>query len=188
MGFSGVIPMVVILTILFILIFIYRNNPNPLLTTSINSSKLAQKSKYYYEIFDNSSTSDFVDRLIIVYPYGWIIWNYDSELYFIQYDENCSSNYAFYKSPNNGLKNYKKLCLNDNFDEMFEYYKSLKVKTETFEIPANGKFTYVDFIRMISEKYLNLKYNDFENSNFANNNIQQLESKIYNNIITNINV
>lgn len=133
------------------------NNIQSTLNRSIDESKT---SKHYLDIYDNSSIN-FVDRLIIVNPYGWMFWNIDGAVYiFDSILSKCDGTPAYQVPP--AINNTFTLrCLNFSYIDFMNYYMKMPHRKENFEPLKN--FTIIDCLELLSGKYLKIETNGRNN-------------------------
>ena len=165
---TGNVLITTILTILIviaILIIVYINKFQIIRNSVEESSKETQFNPMYFQIYDKSNDVQ-CDRLIIVEPFGWVIWAKYGKVYVLN-DTNFDCSLGTTPAvlvPSTTLNEadytFKSLCINILYTNIFDMYNNVTPVRVDFNIEElqqqPDKFTVLDALNYLFTRYITM--------------------------------
>lgn len=142
-------------------------NPRIFEKTIQKASKETQFGTTFFEIYDKSTT-EICDRLILVQPFGWLIWSKNGKVYVLgDTNHDCPLNYtpaAFIPNivgEGDHYYNFNGVCLHIVLNDVVNNYRNnIMPAIIPFDIPKlqarPSQFTIIDALNYLFTKWLTM--------------------------------
>lgn len=127
----------------------------------------------FFLIYDRS-TSDICDRLIIVQPFGWIIWAINGDVYILDnvVTNVCPLGSSLAIRVTNDIITFNTICINAVPLSLINMYKDpQRIDYNIEESSQKNKFTVLDALNILFKNYITIQFdkkNSTEQLNIAN--------------------
>lgn len=124
----------------------------------------------FFLIYDRS-TPDICDRLIIVQPFGWIIWAINNDVYIL---DNIIANVCPLGSSvairvTNDIMTFNATCMNVVPLSLINLYKDpQRIDYDIQESAHENKFTVLDALNILFKKYITIQFDKQESTGQLN--------------------
>lgn len=137
------------MVVVLVSLFIYSFKPNTMDKVLAKAFVSSEQTTHYVEVYDNS-TDDVVDKLVIVNPYGWILWNFDGRLFIVNPEvgvQTCTRGFSVYEVSSNLA--FVKRCVNAKLIDLLNFYHT-KRTAEIVPFEPKNVYTILDCIEFLS--------------------------------------
>lgn len=147
-----------IITLIIIIIILYKNKPTTIDETYKSAEEMTRFKPTYFLIFDKSKT-DICDRLIIVQPFGWLIWAINKNVYILDNvtGHQCplGSSAAIRVTQNIFTMNAE--CINIVPTALLNLYNDpIKIDYDITNSSTIDKFTVLDALNILFKEYITM--------------------------------
>lgn len=141
----------------------------------VESFEEAKQSNHFVEVYDNS-TDTTVDKLLVVNPYGWILWNYSGRLFLVNPETTtCPNGFSVFEIPKSVNLTFTRKCVNGKLVDLLNFYHTKRV-AQTIPFEPKKNYTILDCIEFLSH---GIVYLDTSGSNNQALSIEFNPQKVY---------
>lgn len=162
-----------IITFFIILYILYKNKPTFLNEIVENASTETRFNPTFFLIYDKSFIDEngekICDRLIIIQPFGWMIWAIQKNVYIL--DHTSAIQCPIGTSPairvTNDIFTMNSECINIIPNNLLNLYntKPTKVYYDLTESSIPTRFTVLDALNILFKKWILIEFKDVEIDN-----------------------
>lgn len=142
---------IVFITIIYTLITSKKLNGNLIIKKAVNNSKYEPT---VFIIYDNSTKLN-CDRLIIIEPFGWVIWAINQNLYILNV-EGGRIECGVGSTPAVHVYNQTRFidtCLKIDYHSLLAFYSNKKCFTIPYNLTSN-KFTIISALNLLCSRWI----------------------------------
>lgn len=129
----------------------------------VDSYHSAELDDHYVDVYD-TSTSGAVNKLVTVQPYGWVLWNTNGSVYFVDSDpnNNCGDSMGVLEISPAANLNFQRRCVNAKLTELLTFY-SRHGRRSRVSFKPKARYTVLDCIEFLSNGILYIETNGANN-------------------------
>lgn len=134
-------------------LFLYTFQPNTTSKVLARAFKGAEHTSHFVTVYENS-TASVVDKLLVVNPYGWILWNYDGRLFVMNPEAGtgesaCPRGVGVFEVSSSINLTFTRRCVNVSLVDLVAFYQSRAVRSVVPFEPTKV-YTVLDLIELLS--------------------------------------
>ena len=146
-----------------ILIAMYIFRPTKLISNAYrNAEENTRFQPTYFLIYDNSTQTE-CNRLIRIMPFNWIIWAINEDIYIVENTSAiiCPLGTTPAVQVTNDIYTMATVCLNISLQSIINLYSEpAKVFYDISESSVPNKFTVLDALNILLQKYITITFED----------------------------
>lgn len=149
-----------VITLIIILAILFKNKPNSIDETYKQAEIETRFNPTFFLIYDKS-TPEICDRLIVVQPFGWLIWAINNDVYVLDNapGHQCPLGSSSAIRITNDIFTMNASCINILPTALLNLYNDpIKIEYDIRNSSMIDKFTVLDALNILFKKYITITF------------------------------
>jgi hypothetical protein len=149
-----------IIVFIIILIILFLNKPTKILNVHESAEEATRFATTFFLIYDKS-LPDALDRLVVVEPFGWIIWAINNDIYILENTSaiQCQLGSSPAIKVTENIFSMVSICINIEPTALLNLYDDpVRVNYDVLDSSSPNRFTVLDALNILFREHLTVKF------------------------------